>query len=180
MNGAISNIILIFQVIIFGIILGITFELFRKRYSITEDKSKSIKQNITGAIHPGAIAGLVGGTVVFLQNITVFNKLLYKPEVFTDIGFMLGQWGSHVLFNMVWGVVFGIFFVMFYEKIPVKGILKAVVFSLSIYFITTFRSAVFYLVYGYPVFSYYVGVAAFFMFLTFGIVLGYLYRKPSE
>ena len=92
----------------------------------------------------------------------------------------MGAMGFSRFVQYGWGVIFGMLFVIFYERIPGKRILKGVVFSLTVYFITTFRGAVYTLVYGLPVVFYYLAVGGFLMFPTFGLVLGALYKKSSS
>ena len=91
-----------------------------------------IRPDIKGGIHPGAFAGFAGGTAVFVCNFLFYNKELW-PKYSTDVVFLLGQFGTHAFFNMIWGAVFGILFVMFYEKIPREGIPKAIIYGMIIF-----------------------------------------------
>jgi hypothetical protein len=67
-------------------------------------------------------------------------------------------------------------FVVFYEKIPGKGVLKGLIFSMIMFFISSFRSGIFVLAYG----DLMLGLWQFgggFTFFVFGILLGYLYKR---
>ncbi len=88
---------------------------------------------------------------------------------------------------MCWGIIFGLMFTQVYDLVPGKKITKGLIYGLSIWFITTFY------------FSTYVhlnlasvgvwwtfsqdfptNLAGFANFTVFGLVLGYLYRKPGD
>jgi hypothetical protein len=78
-------------------------------------------------------------------------------------------------------MVFGIIFAMIYDSIPSKGIAKGVVFSLIFYFlISTIRPNSFSAAYG-EIWWVKVGIwTGFFASVTYGLVLGLLYRKPTK
>jgi hypothetical protein len=81
---------------------------------------------------------------------------------------------------MTWGITFGILFVMFYERIPYKGIMKGIIFGVIINFITSFRCAIGYLVYGVdPGYSLMWGTTAFIQAFIVGLTLGLLYKPPK-
>jgi hypothetical protein len=159
-----------------GLVLGISYELLSKKYISKKEKVVTIKYDITGGIYPGAIAGIVAGLSSFFLSTTIMNPILW-PKLVADIGFLISQLGSIVLFNMAWGIVFGILFAMFYDKIPKKGILKALIFSMVLFFlinIQILRTLM------YPFNNMYAlwGISALlFVFVPFSIVLGLLYKK---
>ena len=67
-----------------------------------------------------------------------------------------------------------------YEKIPNQGMLKGIIFGLTIYLITSFRVGIEFLACGYDIaYSSLWITGTFILFFTFGIVLGYLY-KPTK
>ena len=174
---AISNLVQIYFWIIFGLVLGISYEFLLGGYSVKKKKLKIIRSDIIKGIHLGGIAGFFGGVGVFILNIMIFNRELY-PYI-TDIGFLTGQMGAHAFFNLIWGIVIGIFFVMFYEKIPGRGISKGIAFSMIIFFLTSFLGAILSIAYGKPMVGYWSAFGGFTNFFIFGIIIGYLY-KPTK
>jgi hypothetical protein len=172
--------------IVFGLMLGILYGKLHSRYNIPDKKSEIKKYDVKGGIHPGAFAGLVGGIGAYLG---------------LAIGAMLGFWESfpvrpliHVaglmMQDMSWGIGFGVLFVFFYTLIPYKGIIKGLSFGLIFYFITSFRGSAYFLAYALfhpsPMSELYFWAfgtwtaSGFFHFIGLGLVLGLLYRKPSE
>lgn len=183
--SAISGILSIFSWIAYALVLGFIYEFLQGRYLKAKEKLKIKKHSIRSGIHPGAIAGLLGGIVAGIIA-AVIGAIGFWPPSVPDpvIGFFLSQLGTHVFFNMIWGVVFGMLFVMFYDGIPGKDIKKGIVFSLVIFFITTFRGNIHQLTYSSTpaaLFrSYSWIIIGFFMFLTVGLVLGLLYKKTIK
>lgn len=162
-----------------GLVLGISYEFLNKRYIVRKEKLVTKKYDLKGAFHLGAFAGIVSGLSSFILASVIINPLLW-PKFMEDVGFLLSQLGTNVMFNMIWGIVFGILYAMFYEKIPSKGILKGLIFSMVLYFFTSFQYSIRHLMYGYPVFFIWAFLAGLFVFVPFGVVIGLLYRKPSD
>ena len=144
-------------------------------------ESETKRYDLKGGIHPGAIAGLLGGVMVPITYFVGVAVGFWPPAIpHPDISFWLSQLGAHVLFNLIWGIVFGILFVRPYEIIPGKRMLKGIVYGLVIFLITSFRWAIHYLAYG-DILDFQVWVTTGFLnFLVFGLVLGILYRKPND
>jgi len=165
--------------ILIGLSLGISYEFLSNRYISRKEKVVTIKYDFTGGIYPGAIAGIVVGISAFFLTVVIMNPLLW-PKLIADIGFLISQLGSHALFNLIWGIVFGILFAMFYDKIPKKGILKGLIFGIVLFFFLNFQSVIRNLIYPYNnMMALWTFLAALFVFIPFGIVIGYLY-KPSK
>ena len=162
-----------------GFVLGISYELLSKKYISKKEKVVAIKHNLKGAIHPGAIAGMVAGLSSFFYTVAIMNPLLW-PKLVVDIGLLMSQLGTNVLFNIIWGIIFGILFAMFYDKIPKKGILKGLIFSIIVYFFTNIpswiRNIIYAQWYSMALWSF---LAALFVFVPFAIVIGYLYKPPK-
>lgn len=171
---AITWSVYIIPLISYGFVLGILYEFLYGRYHIPKAK-KIIKHDVNGGIYPGAIAGLIGSILVEIGNILFFNRHLWSIYL-SEIGVLIGQLGTHAFFNMMWGIVFGMLFVIFYEKIPGKGILKGLIFGMIMFFISSFRSGIFILAYGDLMFGSWQFLGGF-MFSVFGILLGYFYKK---
>jgi len=183
--SAISYMLFIFPWIAYALVLGFIYEFLQDRYLTINEKLKIKKHEIRSGIHPGAIAGLLGGIIAFITMVIGIAIGFWPSRIpDPDIGFFLSQLGTHAFFNMIWGVFFGMFFVMFYDRIPDKDIKKGIVFSLTIFFITTFRGNIHQIAYADTpkllLYSYEWITMGFFMFLTVGLVLGLLYRKPPK
>ena len=162
----------------FGLAFGISYEFLSRKYPAKKEKIVAIKYNIKSGIHPGAIAGLVQGISVFIGQLLIFNKELY-PEYASDLAFLISQLGTHAFFNMAWGIVFGIFYVMFYNKVPRKGVMKGFIYSMIIFFFTSFHVGIYALTHGWLILGIQFIILPSFGFFSFGIVLGYLY-KPAK
>jgi len=171
--------------IFIGLVLGITYEFLRNRFLPKREKVVAIKYDIKGVIHPGAIAGSVAGLSSFFYTVVIMNPLLW-PELEIDLGLVISQLGTLVLFNMIWGIVFGILFAMFYERVPKKGILKGLIFSMAVFFFTNIPNVMRNMIYSQLteqayglMIALWVLLAALFVFVPFGLVLGLLYKPPK-
>lgn len=165
--------------IISGLVFGASYEFLSNKYSVPKYKKKTYKNDLSKGLYIGAFAGLVMGLAVFILNFQIYNPLQY-PRLAEDIGFLISQLGIHMFFNMVWGMVFGILFVRFYERIPRKGVLKGIIFSMVIFFFTSFQWAILCLAFGseYALFWFSALTSTGFVgFLSYGIVLGILYKR---
>jgi len=162
----------------FGLVLGISYEFLSRKFPAKKERIVAIKYNIKSGINPGAIAGLAQGFVVFIGQLLIFNKEIY-PKYASDLTFLISQLGTHAFFNMAWGIVFGIFYVMFYDKVPRKGIMKGFIYSMIILFFTSFHAGIYALMHGWLILGMQFIILPFFGFFSFGIVLGLLY-KPKK
>jgi hypothetical protein len=170
-----------------GLITGISYAILNKRDTSNEEKFATKTYDLKGVFYPGAIAGIVSGITSFLAAWLIINPLMWQ-RFSTDVGFLMSQLGTLVMFDMIWGIVFGVLFAMFYEKIPGKGIFKGLIFAISVYFFTNLPTTVYHLMYYqlltleyeiliWGIWSILTGLS---VFIPFGIVLGLLYRKPTE
>jgi len=168
---------LFYTYIIGGLVFGASYEFLSNKYSVTKYKPKISKNDSVKGIYAGAFGGLAMGIVVFLYMSLIVNPYLYQSFA-ADVGFLIGQLGTHMFFNMVWCASFGVLFVRFYERIPGKGLLKGFIFSMVIFFFTTGRTATFSLAYG-QILWFIANMLAILGFLAFGIIIGYIY-KPKK
>ena len=185
-GGYIAWIVLIID----GLIIGIIYEFLRSKYYPIKDLR--IKEyNMRTGILPGAIAGFLGGTAASIVAVLGPAFGLWGfPEGPVKLTFdlWLGQAGAHILINMVWGTIFGMMFAKVYNLVPSKGILKGLYYSLIIYLITSFQVGTWCVV-----MSVYANVWPIAILMAgglfgvgsanatiFGLVLGLLYRKPTE
>ena len=112
----------------------------------------------------------------------------------SDIDFLISRFGLQTYFHFVWCTLFGLFFAKIYHLIPGKGVIKGLVYGLIGLIITEGRIIGYFIVQEYylEVFGLH-DLAEIIRFsaeqmvllgstvwIVFGIVLGLLYRKPSE
>lgn len=128
----------------------------------------------------GAISGLIAGIIAGIVNIVCTDIAIgigiSKPEyVFGSLSLE-----EHLLriliYHSVWGVIFGVLFVVFYDLIPKKGYMKGLLFGFILLLISVVRPMSFMAVYGW---SYMVGFLfiSFFVLSIYGIILGILFKK---
>jgi hypothetical protein len=175
--------------IAFGLMLGFLYESFHEEFNVSIDKKKIIQYDMKSGIIPGAIAGFLGGIPAFVS--VVIGSILrlmtmLTPEYenwldyLTDVPFLTSQFGTHAFMHMLWGAIFGAIFARVYNLVPKKGVIKGLIYGLIVLLITGLRYSFYQLIYG--------SIAVFWQwilpevcaFITFGIVLGLLYRKPVK
>jgi hypothetical protein len=180
-----------FKWISYGLVLGLVYELLQRRYYPRKEILKIETYSMKSGILPGAIAGIIGGSAAALANIVGpmigFFKIPGAPPAPT-LDFLIGQAGSHIFINMVWGTIFGtILFTKVYNLVPSKGIVKGLIFGLTVFLMDSFQITMYNLGCGLKLniqsqifFFAWTDFVGFFQALFFGLVLGLLYRKPSD
>ncbi len=181
------------RIVIMGLIVWIPFglilaSLYGRWYK--GEKQKIITYDLKSGIHPGAIAGFICGILsyflaVFYPYIGVYQPL-YSGYL-TDITFMLGQFGTHVLISMLWGTILGVLFAKAYNIIPKRGIVKGFYYGLILFFLSGVQLTMFFVVAG-LVFNdpshVMWGIMWFIFYMLvyplYGVILGRLYRKPGD
>lgn len=179
-----------FKWISYGLVLGLLYEFLQSRYYPRKEIRKVEEYSMKGGTLPGAIAGLIGGSAAALTTITGpmvgFFKIPGAPPAPT-LDFLIGQAGTHIFFNMVWGTIFGtILFPKVYNLVPSKGIVKGLIFGLTVFLMDTVHTAMYNLGLGLKlsiaslIFLFEWGTfVGFFQAFFFGLVLGALYKKQS-
>jgi len=182
----------IFSAISFGLVLGILYEFLGSRYYPIKEKLKIMTYDMKSGILPGAIAGLVGGIGASFANviglaIIGFFKIPGFPAAPT-LDMWISQAGSHTVINLFWGTIFGVIFTRVYNLIPRKGVLKGIIYSLTIFLLNSFQLGIYWFGWGLndpsirevAIFmgewTIFVG---FFNAFFFGLVLGLIY-KPTK
>jgi len=175
-----------FTWIAYSLVLVFLYEFLRGRYYPSIGEPKIISYDVKSGILPGAIAGIVVSFVAPIANavavvIGLFGPqtMVGVPEKFT-IGFWIIQTGSHIFLNLIWAIILGMIFAKVYNIVPGKRIMKGLYFGLIFFLLGTFQTASYWFGWGaiqLALWSYWVG---FFHAIAFGLVLGLLYRKPSE
>jgi len=160
-----------FAPIIYGLLLGFLYEA-------PMHKMEVVKRDLKGGIHLGAIAGLIGG-IAASSGLNIVSIIGFGPPHPTP---PLTTLAALMVQDMGWGAIFGVLFVMFYDRIPGKGILRGLYFGLILYLITSFRVSTGLFAYGFFVELARIWVlpwiiASFFHFVALGLILGALYKK---
>jgi hypothetical protein len=140
---------------------------------------------------PGAIAGLMGGvtagTVSVIGHLTGQWGVITGGEIIPTIEFWYNQFGHHAFITLVWGAIYGLLYPKVYNLVPGKKVVKGLYYGAILFFITTVQTDSWVTVWfanhnawDLAFFSI-LGIFAYlFGHIIYGIVLGYLYRKPSE
>ena len=182
-----------FSMISLGLVLGILYEFLKNRYHLTKEIKKIVTYDMSSGVLPGAIAGLCGGLAA-----SVFAVIGHATgywgvpsgagsQILSTIEFWWSQAGTHIFYNMIWGTIFGAFFTKVYYLIPSKKVLKGLYYGLIVYLIASFYPVAIwtfkYLSHGQweiALQSLLSQSTGFAQAIAFGIVLGYLYRKPPK
>ena len=129
----------------------------------------------------GAIAGAVDNITSVAVMIVAFTIGLMEPAGRPDIWSLelYITWAtSHLSLNIIWGIMFGIVYVWLYDKIPREGIQKGIIFGLIFYYLLSgVRAASFLGSYAEYYFAKGFAGIGLFAAITYGLVLGYLYKK---
>jgi len=83
--------------------------------------------------------------------------------------------------NFFWGIVFGIIYARLYDSIPSKGIWKGLIYGIMIYLFSNIYLVSYGIAYGDPfVINWNIGaIGGIYVFITFGVIVGILYKKES-
>ena len=123
----------------------------------------------------GLIAGIVAGIVASISN-TVANIIgLPNPNA---TGPMANIPETYILMNVIWGLIFGIFFTIVYDLIPGKNISKGFFYGMIIFLISNFRDSSYLWPYGALTISFILSwwFIGFFQSIAYGFILASLYR----
>jgi len=173
--------------ILFGLVLSFLYESLHDKYNVPKEKKRIIQYNMKSGILPGAIAGFIGGIPAFISVVigNILNLMELSPEYETildylvDIPFLTSQFVVHSGMHMLWGVIFGAVFAKVYNLVPRKGAVKGLYYGLIVLLITGMRYSIYTLAYGDIIAFWQWVLPEICAFITFGLVLGYLY-KPEK
>jgi len=129
------------------------------------------------AIIAGLIAGFASGIVMFIFHISGWWDLLsiYPLHEPIDMHIILI---FNIIQNTIWGVLFGIFFAMIYDHVPAIGVKKGLVYGLIIWIISLIRIPVIIAMHGAYTWAIpWIIVGFFSIAITYGLLIGYLYKK---
>jgi len=180
-----------FVYIAYGLSLGFVYKFLRDRYFAIKEEPKIVTYDVKSGFYPGAIAGLFcglnSGIVSVLGHLTGQWGVITGGEIVNTIEFWYSQFGHHVLINMIWGIIFGLMYPKVYNIVPGKKFTKGVCYALILYLITTFQINTWFVVWyanhnawQLALISVLNIIAYGLSWTIYGLVLGYLYRKPSD
>lgn len=133
------------------------------------------------AILAGAIAGAVAdipviASVYVLANIGVFEPPVGSTEMWNSMIMLLGV--AHLALDIFWGMIGGVAYSYLYSLIPGKAVLKGLTFGLSIWVIKDVAAGSYLALTMLVVNSAIILIiGGFVMWIVYGLVLGYLYKK---
>ena len=175
-----------FTLIVYALLLEILYAFLGRKYIPTREEPKTITYDMKSGLLPGAIAGIAQGLTASIANLISYITRLFGPQAMPGapekfiLDFWISQSGSHIVLNIVWGIVFGLMFPKVYSLVPGKGITKGLCYSFVIFLTSSFLTATYWIAWGALSTAVWQDFIAFFAFLAFGLVLGALYRKPSD
>ena len=133
------------------------------------------------SILAGAIAGAVS-VLPFLAGGYVMGVIgVFEPpggmEIWTPSMFMLLSL-AHLSLDIFWGMIAGVVYSFLYSSIPGKGVMKGLYFGLSIWVIKDVAAGSYLALTMMEVNSAMMLIAGgFFLWIVYGPVLGYLFKK---
>lgn len=176
----------LFIIIPYTIVLVTLYEFLRSEYYIPKKEIKIIQYDIMSGLYPGAIAGFLGGVSSFF-TIYTFEYTGTKPyplyfiDILMDVNFLISQLGGQIMWHMIWGIFLGLIFPKVFNLVPGNGIVKGLYYGLVANFVLNeIRPAIFCLLIKNFIFVLHVIGAGCSNAIVYGLVLGYLYRKPSK
>ena len=133
------------------------------------------------SILAGAIAGSIMGIVNFvlgymLSYIGITEPLGGSWEIAQSLLMLIVL----ALFSLsvIWGIFFGVIYGRFFDNIPSKGVMKGLVYGILVWIAKdvaagSYAAMIFMAMY----ISINLIIVGFFMWIVYGLVLGYLYKK---
>jgi len=132
-----------------------------------------MNNSLKAGIISGLFAGIVLGTAYDITTRIAFSLDLFE------------SWWRPIISNITvvniplfsfWGIILGVIYSSIYTLIPKKGIWKGLIYGLFLYFIVGIRLDTFLLPYGLFLWAAGDAFSEFFMWILYGLVLGYLFE----
>jgi hypothetical protein len=157
--------------IVCGLVLGVL-------YRVPEKKLEISKRNKMWGVYSGIFASIVFSIGVIMYY--VLMTILGIREQPLDVEFVIFQQSAHIVINMFWYGIFGAFYVMSYDRIPGKNLMKGLYFGLIFWIITSFRIGVYLVSFGW--FEWSLGWPAFApdLYIVWGLMLDAFYNKRAR
>lgn len=130
------------------------------------------------SIVAGLIAGIISSVVVIILDFSGLWELLsvlrYAPTPVSKQTVLLVD----TTWWIAWGIIWGAFYALLYDYVPGEGVKKGLIYGLVIWTIVFSRNAVVLASYGLRLWAFLWALTGFFSIgITYGLVLGYLYKK---
>jgi hypothetical protein len=125
----------------------------------------------------GPAAGFIGGLA------SVIAASIFYP-VGTMIGLLPPSQADPMTFSIkmlvttiIFGVIFGFIYVKLFDCFPGKGVMKGLYFGLMIWLIKDITAGTYVYIMEFPTIPTILVWMGFFMWVVYGLVIGYLYKK---
>ncbi len=132
----------------------------------------------------GAVAGLVAAILSPIIGFIFIRTGIIEPigglEIWDPTMMMLWPF---VLFGLIiiWGTILGVIYSKVYDIIPGKNLKKGLIYSLIIFLISNIRVTSFQIPFAQAItWLWTFNIVGFLGLVIYGLIIGYLYRKPSE
>jgi len=130
---------------------------------------------LTRRITKGAIAGFIGGAIAFIL-VVILIDMIGIPYMFHRIHFYPSHISAYAL-GVMWGSIFGALYAIFFDRIPRTGVMKGLYFGLILWIIANIRPALLMASHWGNHWVIAFTVIGIFIFSSYGLVLGVLYKK---
>jgi hypothetical protein len=121
----------------------------------------------------GAIGGLAGGIAanIFYPVGTMIG--LFPPSQADPMTAMI----IAIVTTIIFGIIFGVIYSKLFDCIPGQGVMKGLYFGLMIWLIKDITAGTYVYNMGFPIITTILVWVGFFMWVVYGLVIGYLYKK---
>jgi len=158
--------------IVYGLVLGVL-------YRVPEKKLEISKHDKMWGVYSGVFAAIVFSISVIIYFI-IFASLGITEQPL-DIEYLIFQQSAHMVINMFWFGICGVFYATFYDRIPGKNLMKGLCFGLIFWILVSGRIGVYYFSYGWFDLAMFLwGVFAPGLFMIWGIMLDAFYKKRAH
>jgi hypothetical protein len=121
----------------------------------------------------GAIGGLLGAIAGYILY-PVGSMIGLFPPSQADLMMVLIKM---LVTTIIFGIIFGFIYVKLFDCFPGKGIMKGLYFGLMIWLIKDITAGTYVYNMGFPIITAILVWVGFFMWVVYGLVIGYLYKK---
>lgn len=128
----------------------------------------------------GAIAGFIIGIVFFIFGALFVRFEIIEPPVSLEIwrGLYVLVILASISLGVIWGVIFGVVYSLLYNSVPGKGVLKGLCFGILIWLIKDIAAGSYIALIGIGTnYALALILVGFFMWIVYGFILGYFYKK---
>jgi len=98
-------------------------------------------------IYAGLIAGIITSIIPFVTDYSFSTMGIFQPWQL-GIDFIFKKIIIHILNNAIWGIIFGLILIIFFDRIPGKWIKKGLIFGLILSIFAVIRPTTFWFAYG--------------------------------